>query len=412
MQPYHNIENEPIINVKSVYQREKLKKTIKNRFFTYGYNEIYTSTFEAYDLYAQMNGTINHREMIKTIDNNGEVLVLRPDITIPLTQKIAETNKKLNNHLRYFYILDVFRQAQEATDSKEYTQAGVEYFGNNRPEADAEIIALAIHLFKDLNIDNFKIELGHAGFFKEITKALNLEQTELKELKRLIKAKNVTELNPFLNKHKIDGQLQSIIKAIPLLYGKANHVIQQANELPLTDKMKQTLENLANIYKMLTNYHVEDDVVIDLGLINHMDYYSDLIFQGFIERVAKPVLMGGRYDTLANQFRAQIPAIGFACDIDLLLEGAPKDLLSSFHKVDLTLLYDKKEQKDCLILANNLRDQNIRVLTYPIENRENIKDKAKFTAYQKEKNWIITNETETVTLQTKEDIVKFIKERT
>src|SRR5690625_4105525 len=100
MQLYHNIENEPIINVNTVYQRQQLIHLIKKRFSMYGYDEIYTPTFESYDLYATMNGTVNHHEMIKTIDNSGQVIVLRPDITIPLTQKIAETNKTLQSDLR------------------------------------------------------------------------------------------------------------------------------------------------------------------------------------------------------------------------------------------------------------------------------------------------------------------------
>lgn len=62
-----------------------------------------------------------------------------------------------------------------------------------------------------------------------------------------------------------------------------------------------------------------DHIVINFGLLNQMTYYSDIIFQGFIKGVGKPVLMGGRYDTLTEQFGMEIPAIGFACDIDLIL---------------------------------------------------------------------------------------------
>ena len=43
---------------------------------------------------------------------------------------------------------------------------------------------------------------------------------------------------------------------------------------------------------------------MDLGLINHMGYYSDVIFQGFVGKFGKPVLMGGRYNQLGNEFGA------------------------------------------------------------------------------------------------------------
>lgn len=411
MQLYHNIENEPTINVDTVYQRQQLIKQMKKRFKSYGFDEIYTSTFENYDLYATMNGTVNHHEMIKTIDNTGEVLVLRPDITIPLTQKLAETNKALNEDLRYFYILDVFRQTIDSTEPRESTQAGVEYFGNKSNEADAEIIALAIQMFNDLNIKNFKIELGHAGFFKQITEELSLKPGELNELKRFIEAKNVTGLEPFLTELGVDGELQSIIKAIPFLYGKPNDVIKRAKQLPLTEAMIKTLDNLSNIYSILINYGVADYVVIDLGLINHMDYYSDTIFQGFIERVAKPVLMGGRYDTLASEFDANIPAIGFACDIDLVLNGAPSESLSPLNLIDITLLYNEDEQKDCLQLANELRERNVRVLTYPFKDQAKANEKSYFTAYKEKEHWIVKNDTKQSKCQTTKQLVSLIKER-
>lgn len=411
MQLYHNTENEPIINVNTVHQREQLIDLIKKRFSTYGYNEIFTSTFESYDLYATMNGTVNHHEMIKTIDNNGHVLVLRPDITIPLTKSIAETNDTLTTDLRYFYVLDVYRQVTKSTDSRESTQAGVEYFGNASSEADAELISLAINTLKDLTIENFKIELGHAGFFKQITEELNLEPNELNELKRFIEAKNVTGLEPFLTELGVKENLQTIIKAIPFLYGQPDDVINRAKELPLTEKMVKTLDNLADIYTVLTNYSVDNYVVIDLGLINHMDYYSDMIFQGFIERVAKPIIMGGRYDELADQFSANIPASGFACDVDLLLTGTPKRILKPLQLIDLTLFYEKDEQTICLTLANELRQGNIRVLTYPIKEKEKIKNESYFIGYLENDKWTIEYDDQTQSVQTVDELLTVIKER-
>ena len=195
---YHNTQTKPIINITDIYETEQLIIKLKKRFSSYGYDEINTNSFERYDLYAQLNGTINKQEMIKTIDNNGQVLVLRPDVTIPITKQIASVSTHLNDHLRYFYVADVFRQNNEQAEDGKSTQAGVEYFGNFSSEADAEIIALAIHNFKDLNINNFKIELGHAGFFKAVADELKLDAINQADLKKLIQAKNVTGISPFL----------------------------------------------------------------------------------------------------------------------------------------------------------------------------------------------------------------------
>src|SRR5699024_12604300 len=97
-----------------------------------------------------------------------------------------------------------------------------------------------------------------------------------------------------------------------------------------------------------------------------MDYYSDIIFQGLTENVGKPILMGGRYDKLATQFNASIPAIGFACDIEALLDSTKNHTKSYQPPIDVDIYYETDEQEYGLTIANELREQNYRVLTFPI----------------------------------------------
>src|SRR5699024_1921892 len=321
-------------------------------------------TFEAYDLYANMNGTVNQHEMIKTIDNAGEVLVLRPDITIPITKLIANSNEQLHEDLRYFYIQNVFRQTEAQKNYRENTQAGVEYFGNTSPEADAEIIALAIHLMRDMQLEHFTIELGHAAFFEQLIQDMELNKTDLLKLQSTIQAKNMTEIEEVLAKLSVSSDKKEIITSLHFLYGEPTQVIEKANISPISKTLKKSLQNIQDIYDVLHSYGVAQHIVIDLSLINHMDYYSDMIFQGFIEKIGKPILMGGRYNRLANQFNANIPAIGFAFDMDLLLEGIAHQSHVKKDTIDIILLFDKKAEKTALTNATKLRINDYRVITY------------------------------------------------
>lgn len=399
------------MNVENVYARQAIIQRMKRRFTTYGYEEILTPTFEAYDLYAKMNGTVNHREMIKTIDNTGEVLVLRPDITIPLTEQLAKNNEEINERLRYFYVLDVFRQAQDTNEYRESTQAGVEYFGSDAPEADAEIIALAIHLLRDVRVNRFTIELGHSGFFKQLITQMKLEKAALAELIEHIQAKNTTEIDQFVKRHDLASDLQEVISALPFLYGNPLAVIEKANKLPLHASMRQTLTNIQKIYHVLQSYGIEQHVVLDLSLINHMDYYSDIIFQGFIEKVGKPVLMGGRYDTLANQFGASIPAIGFAFDIDLLLSGIETEKLPKKAPLDAVILFNKKEEQLGLALANELRNNDYVVLTCPNETKLSDEVEATWTIRCLDDRYELKKGSEIETCATKEAALQLLERK-
>lgn len=353
-------------HVRDFKRREDVITILKKRFTTYGYEQIAIPTYESYDLYTSIQGTVHRHDMVKIIDQSGEVLVLRPDVTIPIMKKIVDDTTGNHVESRYFYSLNVFRHSFGSGYDKERTQAGVEHFGDDSIEADAEMIALAIHSLRDLSFEDFKIELGHAGFFKELIDELDLTMTELKELKRLIQTKNVIEIDPFLSQLHVSPSLKQAIQTIPLLYGNPSDVLKRALGIAQNKRMNNKIKRLLNIYDLLKAYGFEKYIAVDLGLINHMDYYSGIIFQGFVNAIGKPVLMGGRYDQLARQLQTLIPAIGFAMDVDRLLSGiSPKDY--NEQPIDVIITYANDQRQIGLTLAYTLREQNYRVLTLPVE---------------------------------------------
>lgn len=355
------------------YQRRtQLLHTLKNRFTTYGYKQIQTSTFEPYDLYTTVTGTIQPDEMIKVIDHSGKVMVMRPDATIPITRQVAAKYPSLPEEIRYFYVTDVFRQTPGETNNKERTQAGIEYFGNTSPEADAEVLALAIHTLKDLNLHNFTLEIGHAGFTKALISALDLSEQELEQFKQLIQAKNMNGMKHFLDGLSLDPKLRQALESIPLLYGDPQDVIKRAKDIAFNEQLLEKLQSLERVLEILQAYEAQEQTVIDLGLINNMDYYSGIIFQGFTGNVGKPIIMGGRYDNLADQFQASIPAIGFACDINALLESIQNQPYVYQPPIDIAIYYDVSRQESGLTMANKLREQGYRVLAYPENNYHSI----------------------------------------
>ncbi|BAQ11890.1 ATP phosphoribosyltransferase regulatory subunit [Bacillus sp. OxB-1] len=360
---------------------EQIIDTISKRFTTYGYERIKTSAFEQYDLYSKVNSSINQLEMIKVIDYTGEVLVLRPDITIPVTQELAHTIGNLSDELRYYYVQEVFRQPFEQNEKIGRTQAGIEYYCESSPEADAEVIALACHTMKDLGFADIKIEIGHAGFFNELVRNLPLKPQQISQLKTLIQAKNVVEIGPFVRNLDIDEAVKQAIEQIPFLYGNPADVSEKAKQLSLTGKMQETLDYLMDVYSILKMYGLEQYLVVDLGLINHMDYYSGIIFQGYVGRLGKPVLMGGRYDQLGNEFGATLPAIGFACEIESLVKVVPDSEQGTRYPIDVKIVYGKEQVELAIQIANELREQSMKVLSVPTDKGQSESRPSAYTVY-------------------------------
>ena len=380
-------------NVKDYQKYERMIKTIQKRFKTYGYERIKTSTFEQYDLYSKVTSSINQKEMLKLIDRSGDVLVLRPDVTIPITKELADNFTKLPNELRYYYVQDVFRQSAFDDEDIESTQAGVEYFCESSARADAEVIALACHTLKDLGFNDVKIEVGHAGFFKELIQIINLGNRDIDRLKTLIQAKNIVEIEEFLRGIGIEEEVREAIVKIPFLYGDPTQVSERAREIVQTTKMDDTLDYLIEVYEILKLYGLEDNIVMDLGLINHMGYYSDIIFQGFVEKFGKPVLMGGRYNELGNEFGAELPAIGFACEVESLIKAATSDAVSQRVPIDIKIQYDEAHLGEAIGVANELRERNYTVLSYPVaKTQSNVQTSIYQIKVAKEKTFIYRNE--------------------
>lgn len=380
-------------NVKDYQKYERTIKTIQKRFKTYGYERIKTSTFEQYDLYSKVTSSINQKEMLKLIDRSGDVLVLRPDVTIPITKELADNFTKLPNELRYYYVQDVFRQSPLDEEGIESTQAGVEYFCGSSARADAEVIALACHTLKDLGFDDVKIEVGHAGFFKELIQLISLKNRDIERLKTLIQAKNIVEIDEFLRDIGIEEEIREAIAKLPFLYGDPAQVSERARRIVQTPKMDETLNYLIEVYEILKLYGLENNIVMDLGLINHMGYYSDIIFQGFVGKFGKPVLMGGRYNELGNEFGAELPAIGFACEVESLIKAANGDAVSKRVPIDIKIQYEEAYLAEAIGVANELRERNYTVLSYPVaEEQSNVQTSLYQIIVANEKTFIYRGE--------------------
>ncbi len=351
-------------------EKSNVIKQIQNRFYTYGYDQIETPLFEDYDMYSNVQGTVHQDDMVKVIHPSGKVLVLRPDVTIPITRQYVEAD--MNNHYhRFSYVLDIFRYNE--TQQAYRTQAGVEFFGDESPEADAEVIALAIDSLKDLKIAPFKLEIGHSGIYKELLAQANLNSHEQQTLHALIQSKNMSETSSFLDHLSIDQDLKQKIELIPMLYGDPSIVIERAQAIVTNKKMQQVVDTLFKVFSLLKDYQMKEYISFNLGLINNMNYYSGIIFQGFTEHIGQPILMGGRYDHLSLQFENEIPAVGFAFEVDKLLTVITQGDDPLIKQADFLIKYRTNCRQDAFLLARKIRQANKKVIIQPTEVSSELK---------------------------------------
>jgi ATP phosphoribosyltransferase regulatory subunit/ATP phosphoribosyltransferase len=305
--------------------RRKVEKILSEIFITNGYNEVMTPGVEFFDVFYGSCSKISAETMYKLNDNKGRILALRPDSTLPIARLVSTRLKNYEFPLRLFYTQDIFCISPGNSGKRnQIVQSGAELIGAEGFEADMEIIKMSAKTLSACSSDDFRIEIGHIGFFKALSDSLDADDEVKEDIRGLIELKNYAALNDLLAKLPKSPAVEAI-KSLPRLFG-SQEVFEIANELCVgelksNEKLMGTLEYLKYIYNKLCNEGLEGKIIIDLGLVNRKDYYTGVIFRGYTDGAGEAVLSGGRYDELFKEFGEPRKAIGFAVNVDSIVDS-------------------------------------------------------------------------------------------
>ncbi len=316
----------------------KVQSILRDLFEAQGYGEVITPGFEFYDVFSSNSMYFPQENMYKLIDNKGRLLVMRPDSTIPIARM---TSTKLKNHtlpIKLYYSQRVYRQQPEHRGkNSEIMQMGIELIGLSTFESDLEVLTLGIESLTACTKKDFRIEIGHIGIFKFLMESLKTDQEIKNRVHKLISAKNYTALSDLLENVTSSSKddptfcLESrksaeLLKELPKLFG-GKEALERAKELfhGYDSQPLQMLSYLEKIYDGLAARGLQDKLIIDFGLVNQAEYYSSLIFRGYVDRSGEPVLSGGRYDELFRDFGDNLPATGFGINVDQLRSNLLKE---------------------------------------------------------------------------------------
>ncbi len=289
-----------------MFGEAKLFRTLENKltdlYESKGFSEIMTPGIEYYDVF-EAGSTLAQQEMYKLTSPDGRLLVLRADSTTPIA-RVAATKFESGTPVKLFYHQKVYRLSEGYKGRKsELSQSGVEILGTSGIHADLICLMTAIDTLSAFG-DDFKLEIGHVGFYNALISELALDTEQADKLRRLVEAKDA---------NKISGYDK--IKKIPFLFG-GEEVLAEAEKIADGNTAAQNaLVYLKKLYAALAVAGYKDKIVIDLGIVHSFDYYTGVVFKGYMAGAGEPVLAGGRYDTLISKFDKDIPATGFGVNM-------------------------------------------------------------------------------------------------
>jgi len=326
-------------------------------FDLWGFRRMITPLLEFEDVLALGMGEELRSKTFRFDDRQtGRLLAIPPDITPQVARIVATRMHALPLPHRIYYSGRVLRQAQmQSGRSREIFQSGVELIGLDSPEADAEMVAMAIEVLKDLGFAGFKIDLGQVGFYRGIMDASGLSSAVQKLLQEAITKKDVCAVRTILDATEVPERVKEEIALLPRLYG-GREVLEEARRIAGNERSQRALDNLAQVLEILDIYGVSEYLTVDLGEIRGLDYHTGITFEGFVPGVGEAVCSGGRYDDLTAKYGCPAPATGFAFNIMALLASISKrpDVEASRSR-DFLIFNQKDERREALEMAQQLR---------------------------------------------------------
>ncbi|MCF6191004.1 MAG: histidine--tRNA ligase [Cocleimonas sp.] len=327
-----------------------IENIARELFNSYGYKELRTPIIESTELFKRSIGDatdIVEKEMYTFEDRNGDSLTLRPEGTAGCVRAGMQHGLFHNQQQRIWYIGPMFRHERPQKGRyRGFYQAGIETYGIEGPEIDAEVIAIAARFWKKLGFKNVRLEINSLG------------SNEARQAYRDVLIKYFSKHEELLDEDSKRRLHKNPLRILDTKNPKMKDLVSNAPDLLdyLDDESKEHFEGLKQrLDGMGIAYQVNS------RLVRGIDYYNRTVFEWITEELGAQgtICAGGRYDGLVKQLGGRAtPACGFGIGIDrlqLLVEEQGLDQ-SNNNPHAYFVLSGKEAELAGLTIAEGLRD--------------------------------------------------------
>src|SRR5574337_1925276 len=248
--------------------RRWAERRILTVFERWGFQEVITPTFEYLEVFSGDSEGEGGDKIFKFVDRpTGRLLALRYDPTPQVARLAATTFRHRPWPLRLSYVTNIFRyEAPQAGRQRERVQLGVELIGLERPEADAEMVAMAVEGCRAPVLQPFQIDVGQIEYVRGIVDALGLPPDQRRALVSAIDRKDTIEIELRLQGLDADEKSKQAVLDLPLLYG-GKEVLTRARDLAPNRRSQEALRNLTQVYEVLRSEEHTSELQSPLNLV-------------------------------------------------------------------------------------------------------------------------------------------------
>jgi ATP phosphoribosyltransferase regulatory subunit len=298
--------------------RRALARKVLDRFEIHGFSVVTPPVFEFADVLERGLGTLDPTDVLRFVEpESGEVAALRPDMTPQIARMIATRLRDRPLPIRLAYEGTVMRRRSgRARKHRQIPQVGVELAGAGALEGDLELIHLAGESARAVGLAKFAIDVGDAGVVRRLVG--HLPSIVQRRLSDAIARKDEEDIARACE--GVDRRLADVVRALPRLHG-SREILVEGSKLTAGTPAEAPTNRLLGLFDAAIARGLGDHLSADLGEVRGLAYYTGTIFHVYAAGTGDAIASGGRYDELLARFGWDLPAAGYALDLDRAAEA-------------------------------------------------------------------------------------------
>jgi ATP phosphoribosyltransferase regulatory subunit len=296
---------------------EQIRRSLLNLYNSWGYDLVIPPLLEYTDsLLIGLGRDLDLLTFKVTDQLSGRSMGIRADIT-PQTARMDAHSFRREGANRLCYAGHVvYTRPRGPLATRTPIQAGVELYGVDGLNADAEVVSLMLESLRVAGLPTMHIDLGHVGIFRALAKAGGLDSAQEEAFFELLQRKASTEIKAWVAANISDTQLASILLKLPAMAGNAA-VLEQAKSLfaQISNEALAAVEELQAVAAIISERYPQAKLYFDLSELRGYHYHTGIVFAAFAPGFGNAIANGGRYDSIGEVFGHARPATGFSLDI-------------------------------------------------------------------------------------------------
>jgi ATP phosphoribosyltransferase regulatory subunit len=291
--------------LEDAFRRQEVVRRVQNLFTRWGYQPVQTPVFDFYDLYAPLLGR-QAESVYRLVDREGDLLMLRSDITLFLARSLGVALRPGHAPLRVCYADTILRH-QDLDDiaANEFFQIGAEFLGASGPDGDLELLLLLDSVLQTLGLPEARVHLGSRAVFEAAFGApteSGLSEAKRAQILEAVLLRRWSEVPGSEDLRRLFGFIGTPTEAQAFLARTLNLPLDVRQQAQVTVDLTVRLERLGFDTRFL----------VDFGEVGRQSYYTGLVFQVYQPGLGDALAAGGRYDRLLSRFGLDSPSVGFS----------------------------------------------------------------------------------------------------